>query len=308
MALSDFTSPTAVKLAIKECDRLGREPFLNQYGFGLAREYVLRYNGMKYDSKAIGCVAHAFQNPELGVLRDVSGGKDAVGKRVFDLGFDVDGLERRPEDWTLSTCEVTADGYFQCLARKLRKEPYNRAATCRDVAAQIGRTKGAVDRKFQNIDAVLFENSLPRMMNAVARNVQHLLRYVVLDPLAGRLAAFGSVAEVLPPLSPTEDAFIPVPDVYALVGGIEAKAAAPSIGRKIDFAGRDKKNAGWAARANSGCVTLRGRPYSIITGPIWLTVSAGSLTRTVMVWDTMSRPSTSTARKYSLKSKLRMQA
>ncbi len=45
MALSDLTSPTAVKLAIEECDRLGREPFLHQYGFGFAREYLLRYGG-----------------------------------------------------------------------------------------------------------------------------------------------------------------------------------------------------------------------------------------------------------------------
>src|SRR6516165_4501761 len=50
--------PLTVKLAIAECERLGREEFLRRYGYGHAREYVLRYGGRKYDSKAIpagGC-------------------------------------------------------------------------------------------------------------------------------------------------------------------------------------------------------------------------------------------------------------
>ena len=47
-----------VKLALAECERLGREEFLRRYGYGHAREYVLRYGGHEYDSKAIaagGC-------------------------------------------------------------------------------------------------------------------------------------------------------------------------------------------------------------------------------------------------------------
>ena len=50
--------PLTVKLAIAECERLGREEHLRRYGYGHAREYVLRYGGRKYDSKAIpagGC-------------------------------------------------------------------------------------------------------------------------------------------------------------------------------------------------------------------------------------------------------------
>jgi Domain of unknown function (DUF3883) len=243
MALSDLTSPTAIKLAIEECDRLGRESFLHQYSFGFAREYVLRYGGKEYDSKGIGCVAHAYQNPELGVLRKVAGGKDAVGKRVFDLGFDVDGLKRQPTDWTLEECETAAEAYFQCLAKKLRGETYNREAACRDVAAQIGRSKGAVDYKFQNIDAILLENSLPRMMNAVAPNVQRLLRYVVLDPLAtSRTTVFGTVAEHVPVVSDAKTVFVPVPEIVAPAREPGQEATRPSAGTKIDFAERDARN------------------------------------------------------------------
>lgn len=243
MALSDLTSPTAVKLAIEECDRLGREPFLHQYGFGFAREYLLRYGGKQYDSKGIGCVAHAFQNPELGVLRKVADGKDAVGKRVFYLGFDVDGLKRQPIDWTLEQCEMAADAYFQCLEKKIRGETYNREAACRDVAAQIGRSKSAVDYKFQNIDAILLESGLPRMMNAVAPNVQRLLRYVVLDPLAAhRTAVFGAVAEHVPVVSDAKPVFVSVPEIVAPAREPGHEATRALAGLKIDFAEKDARN------------------------------------------------------------------
>ena len=75
MALSDLTSPIAIRLAIQECDRLGREQFLRHYGFAPAQEYLLRYKGKTYDSKAIGFVTHGVENPSLGVLRNVSGGR-----------------------------------------------------------------------------------------------------------------------------------------------------------------------------------------------------------------------------------------
>jgi hypothetical protein len=240
MALSDLTSPTAIKLAIQECDRLGREQFLRHYKFWFAREYVLRYKGKEYDSKAIGCVAHALQHPELGILRHVSGGKDAVGKRVFELGFDVDGLKRRVVDWTLEQCEITADSYFKCLEKKLQQEPYNRAAACREVAARIGRTEGAVDYKFQNIDAVLLKHGLPRMMNGVAENIQRLLEFVVLDPLARRSAAFGAVAEHIPTVPGGQNVFVPVPQMFPSNRKAVDDTKGPRI--QIDFAGRDARN------------------------------------------------------------------
>src|SRR5690349_10260342 len=105
MALSDLTSPTAVKQAIKECDLIGREAFLRKYGFAAAREYTLRYQGKEYDSKAIAGVAHGLQNPELGPLKsnEFSGGTapGAAATRIFDLGFEVEGKKRGARDWSL---------------------------------------------------------------------------------------------------------------------------------------------------------------------------------------------------------------
>ncbi len=45
MSLADLTSFGAVKAAIQECDRLGREEFLRRYGFRPARRYLLVFEG-----------------------------------------------------------------------------------------------------------------------------------------------------------------------------------------------------------------------------------------------------------------------
>ena len=51
--LSQLTSSDAVIDAMAECDRLGREVFLKNYGYKYSRLYPLQHNGNTYDSKAI---------------------------------------------------------------------------------------------------------------------------------------------------------------------------------------------------------------------------------------------------------------
>ena len=91
MSLADLT-PEAVRQAIAEFDRLGRESFLSTYGFGEAREYFLVHNGQAYDSKAIAGVAHQYL-PGQGALTsdEFSGGENAAAGRLRELGFDIRG-------------------------------------------------------------------------------------------------------------------------------------------------------------------------------------------------------------------------
>ena len=243
-SLSDLTSPTAIKRAIEECDRLGRERFLSQYGFGHAREYTLRYLGGEYDSKAIVGVAHGYQFPERGTLTssEFSGGISSSGAatKAFDLGFDVDGKHRRPTDWTLSECEAAVDVYFDGLRRKLAGQSFNRAQACRSVGERIGRPQGAVDYKFQNIDAVLYKHGLPRMMNAIAANIQHLLEFVVLDPLAKHNAVFETVPEQTPSITSIEGLLVEPPNISQP----DEDSGEPKnrVARKSDYAKRDANN------------------------------------------------------------------
>jgi 5-methylcytosine-specific restriction protein A len=50
MALADITRRAIVQ-AIKEFERLGRQAFLERYGFGEARDYFLLHKRKRYDSK-----------------------------------------------------------------------------------------------------------------------------------------------------------------------------------------------------------------------------------------------------------------
>src|SRR5262245_34889665 len=92
MSLSDLTDPAAVKAAMDEFDRLGRDEFLRKYGFGPSRAYFVRRDDRYYDSKAIVGAAHGFQYPEKGQLRseDFSGGENTVAALLGRLGFSVE--------------------------------------------------------------------------------------------------------------------------------------------------------------------------------------------------------------------------
>jgi 5-methylcytosine-specific restriction protein A len=87
MSLKGLTKK-AVCQAIAEFDRLGREKFLNRYGFAEAREYFLIYKAHAYDSKAIVGVAHKFL-PKGRVLSpdEFTGGKCGAAAQLEKLGF-----------------------------------------------------------------------------------------------------------------------------------------------------------------------------------------------------------------------------
>jgi 5-methylcytosine-specific restriction protein A len=89
MALKDI-SRRAVLRAIEEYDRLGQDDFLESYGFDRARQYLLVYEGKRYDSKAIVGAAHGFLQGERPLASsEFSGGTATVGRLLRRLGFTV---------------------------------------------------------------------------------------------------------------------------------------------------------------------------------------------------------------------------
>ncbi|WP_109465266.1 HNH endonuclease [Albibacillus kandeliae] len=90
MALSDIDR-AVVLTAIEEFDRLGRDGFLQRYGFGRSRAYFLRHGGKLYDSKAIIGVAHGYLGENWGRLSatQFSGGEATVAQTLRGLGFEV---------------------------------------------------------------------------------------------------------------------------------------------------------------------------------------------------------------------------
>lgn len=70
--------------------------------------------------------------------------------------------ERESDDWSHEEVEVIVGDYLQMLAMELRGEPFNKAEHNRSVCALLnGRTRGAVEKKHQNISAVMLALGFP---------------------------------------------------------------------------------------------------------------------------------------------------
>lgn len=91
MARAEITREGVLN-AVAEFDEIGRERFLEQYGFNRARDYFLIHQGRRYDSKAIVAVAHKWAPDGDGralTALGLSGGRYDAAKRLRDLGFVV---------------------------------------------------------------------------------------------------------------------------------------------------------------------------------------------------------------------------
>ena len=104
MALRDLTDSQAVLNAISEFDRLGRERFLEKYGFGRATAYFIELDAKRYDSKAIAGAAHGHQYGKPLRHDEFSGGDATVATRLSVLGFMV---TRAGEGWAMPIGNVT---------------------------------------------------------------------------------------------------------------------------------------------------------------------------------------------------------
>lgn len=106
--LSQLTDPRAVEQAITEFDQLGRQAFLEKYGFREAQRYFVSYQGHDYDSKAIVGAAYGFQHPDRKALspNEFSGGDATVRSTLERLGFSV---VNRSADRLASTFEEVCE-------------------------------------------------------------------------------------------------------------------------------------------------------------------------------------------------------
>lgn len=88
-------------------------------------------------------------------------------------------------DWSRQEVEATVRDYLDMLASELRRESFNKAAHNEALRARLhDRTRGAVERKHQNISAVLIELGFPYINGyKPLGNIQSMLRDVVREHL-----------------------------------------------------------------------------------------------------------------------------
>ncbi|HTJ68304.1 MAG TPA: HNH endonuclease [Actinospica sp.] len=110
-------SASDVLAAIAECKSLGRDTFLDRYGFGRANQYFLLHDGERYDSKAIVGVAHKFSHGTPLTPADFSGGENTVVALLRRRGFIV--ITTRNPSWTrdevILACDVVARNGWRYL-------------------------------------------------------------------------------------------------------------------------------------------------------------------------------------------------
>lgn len=155
-------------------------------------------------------------------------------------------------DWTRDEVEATVADYFAMLQAELSGELYSKAEHNRRLQVVIGRSKGSIEFKHQNISAVLVNFRQPFIAGYLPRqNYQLLLEQVVLEWLAANPRFFVRMADG-PVLAPAERPQVPgdqrpssliesPPPPVAAVEGI-ADEDSPVRFYRLDFVRRDAEN------------------------------------------------------------------
>ncbi|WP_199321918.1 hypothetical protein [Leptolyngbya sp. FACHB-321] len=91
-----------------------------------------------------------------------------------------------PNEGSPAEVEAVVADYFTMLSLELRREPYNQAAHRRNLLQLLkGRSEGAIERKHQNISAILMEFGYPYIFGyKPLGNYQSLLYEVVVDRIS----------------------------------------------------------------------------------------------------------------------------
>lgn len=99
------------------------------------------------------------------------------------------------EDWSRAEVEATVADYFDMLDHEVRGEDYNKSAHRRRLAALLnGRTDGAIERKHQNVSAILIELGFVYISGyKPLQNYQQLL----FETVENRLAQSQPLADVV---------------------------------------------------------------------------------------------------------------
>lgn len=109
--LEPLTDRNAVEEALAECDQLGRFVFLEKYGFGEAKEYFLVTDSGNYDSKAIFAAAYERQHGVRLTSDDFSGGKQGAARWLDELGFTIEGLDKKEGRLTFDAFEAALNAF-----------------------------------------------------------------------------------------------------------------------------------------------------------------------------------------------------
>jgi hypothetical protein len=153
--------------------------------------------------------------------------------------------------WSRQEVEATVADYFHMLMLELSGQSYNKSAHRKLLLPQLnGRTDAAVERKHQNISAILIEYGVPYISGyKPLGNYQALLREVVEERLKvdSRLDQAAEVAcltpAALPLLSNYSSLLVDPPKFNHVAREPEAAGTYRPVPQKRDYLAREARNA-----------------------------------------------------------------
>ena len=153
-----------------------------------------------------------------------------------------------PSPWSAEEVRFAIEDYFSMLREELQGADYNKTGHRKQLLPHLqGRNDGSVERKHQNISAVLIELGLPYIDGyKPLANYQRLLKQSIVEHIESHqdiLRELSAMADLTapepPPLLDIGSTVVEPPEY--LPGQIHA-AAVPQIVRNFDFLGQDARN------------------------------------------------------------------
>jgi hypothetical protein len=140
------------------------------------------------------------------------------------------------ENWSREEVEATVADYFSMLEKELRREPYNKAEHNRRLQRILnGRSHGSVERKHQNISAILRDERFPWINGyKPLGNYQGLLAEVVV----GRLDEYRHLDELADAIVRAE---APIPDPRRIRFEPAPKPEHPGLYLRDSTGGRERQ-------------------------------------------------------------------
>lgn len=153
-----------------------------------------------------------------------------------------------PEAWSRVEVEATVSSYFAMLERELRGESYNKSESRRHLMKLLdGRPEGAVERKHQNISAILIELGFPYITGyKPLRNYQQLLFEIVEDrltanrPLLTRAREDADAPAAVPTVDDILRRMVEPPRPSQLV--VASVRDRPRVARRVDYLALEARN------------------------------------------------------------------
>lgn len=147
---------------------------------------------------------------------------------------------RQGEDWDAGELDAIIADYFAMLGNELAQRPYVKAHHRVALMQQIGRSAGSVERKHQNVSAVLMELGLPWIWGyKPLPNYQEALFEAVDRYLTAHRGLLDRQSAMPPTLvAETEDVFTAMPETAPR----PRRAALERLVRKFDPVERDFRN------------------------------------------------------------------